>query len=935
MSTRACATAGDRHRRLLAALRRRIYAPKTGEFSSAFGSAAMDVLARWAEISPILDAALLLDPADRRQCVAGLCGADTALRDAVMRLLAEEERTCVPVLAATAGPLWDDLAHEFGGLTAGQAVGPYRLRRVLGRGGMSEVWVAEREDGAYAGTVALKVASLITPDRAARQRFLRERQILADLRHPNIAPILDGGELADGRPYLVMERIEGEPVDRWCETRGLTLEGRLALFDDVASAVEHAHRNLVVHRDLKPSNVLVDRDGRVRLLDFGIAALLEDTAGPELTRGEHGPLTPQFAAPEQFRPGAVTTAADVYQLGMLLYLMLTGRLPYDLSVAERTEWSRLVLEARPPRPSAVVPGSRARHLRGDLDTIVLTALHHDPGRRYGSAAQLRDDLRRHRDGHPVLARRDTWRYRLGKYARRHAAALGVTAAIVALLVVGTVTVATQARRLAVERDAARVEARTAEEVTGFLVDIFRDSAPPRGATHDVRALDVVDVGAARLDTALRDQPRVRARLLAAIGMLYNRFGATGRARPYLEEAVGILERTPDAEPRAWAAAVSELAHLTIDDGYTAAEVDALERVVAIHTDTYGAHHPATVSAVHHLATAHMWSGDMDAARREYDRALDRFAAMPVETTTAWVQLASTLAIVLQARGEVDGARALFERAHPVARRLDHAEEIFNIANYLAEIHAGAGRVDRFARLARESLDAAGEAYGEDSPHLASPLVLVGRAAHARGEYARARTHMRRGLELLAGNPHRPAGQSESLGLHLAELELDAGRADAALVIARRGAESLGELYGERTHLTALARLLTARALADLGRRDEALSVLDACLDVYATRYRRGTGHGRALAARGRLALAAGEVDAAYTDLRAAEDILAAALPAGHWRLARVRVALARACLARGDTARAADLAARTRPALAGRDDRWERELVNLAGALDR
>jgi serine/threonine-protein kinase len=896
-------------------------------------------LERWDEISPILDAALDAPPDDRDRVLAERCGDDAELTAIVRRLLADQDDERVDGGWSTrilAGPLWGELAAEAPGERAasdvGREVGPYRLVRPLGQGGMAEVHVAERVDGAFEANVALKIM-MASGDHRAAARFARERQILADLRHPHIARILDGGELDDDRPYLVMELIDGEPIDRWCEAHGLSVRRRLDLFMDVVAAVEHAHRNLVVHRDLKPSNVLVDREGRIKLLDFGIASLLE-TAGAGLTLAGPGPLTPRYAAPEQFHGGAITTAVDVYQLGILLYRMLTGGFPYELPTSHRERWPQLVAEAPPTPPSERAPNHLARAIQGDVDTIVLKALRKEPDRRYQSAEQLLEDLRRHREGRTVRARPDTWRYRLGKALRRHAVAVTAGAAIAVLLVISSTIIAVQAGHVARERDAARTEARTAERVTRFLVDIFTDSAPTRGSTHDVRALDVLDRGAARIEHELHDEPRVRARLLSAIGTLYSRYGEEARATTYLEDALTLLDRHQDRESLIWAATALELAQATVEDGYSPGEVAAVERAHAIYRREHGDDHPATVTSLYLLASACMWSGDMARSRELFDRALDGFDALPADTSRSWVQLANSMSIVLFAREETDRALALLERADPVAAATDDFATRVAIKGHLASIYADRGWTDDLARVADDYLALSRRAYGDGSTHMTWPLVMAGRLAHAQGRLEDARRHLQQGLDILEADEHRPAGQLEATSLNLAEVAVDAGDARGAQRIAGRAVEILTGIYGDRTHLTARARLLFARAERDLDRGTDIAALLAPCRRFYEETDPQRRQHAEVLETLGRWHLAEGRVDSARSMLARAVDIYAATVPTTHWKLARGRTALARAHLAAGDTGAARRTIAGGPGVLASRGDRWARERMALDARLD-
>ena len=368
---------------------------------------------RFREADALFDAALDLPPGEREAYVDRACEGDSELSTAVRRLLRAHERAegfLATAASEMAAPL---LVEALSGAAHPERVGAYRVVREIGRGGMGAVYLAERDDGQFRQRAALKLARGGIGTDYLTRRFLEERQILASLEHPHIARLLDGGVTEDGLPWFAMEYVEGQPIDAYCDARGLTIEQRLKLFLDVCGAVQYAHRNLVIHRDLKPSNILVTSDGSLKLLDFGIARLL--APGHEVTAefpvSGVRLMTPAYASPEQIRGESVTTASDVYALGVLLYELLTGSHPFRTPGVETAELQRRVLEERPARPSAVATLSpnRVGRLRGDLDAIVLKALEKSPERRYATAEQLATDVQRHLASRPVAARPDTWR----------------------------------------------------------------------------------------------------------------------------------------------------------------------------------------------------------------------------------------------------------------------------------------------------------------------------------------------------------------------------------------------------------------------------------------------------------------------------------------------------------------------------------------------
>ncbi len=401
---------------------------------------------RWTQIETIFQAAAELPPWQRDAFLDGQCRGDAELRAEVLSLLRFDTADEPPLLDAIHAGMASALGEQ---PAAGQMLGPYRIEREIGRGGMSVVYLASRADGEFQKQVAVKLIKRGMDTTSVVERLRRERRILAALEHPSIARLLDGGTTPDGRPWIAMEYIDGLPIDRYCEERGLTVEERCQLMCKVCDAVAYAHRNLVVHRDLKPSNILIAADGNPKLLDFGIARMLseEEADGYEpLTRGPSLLLTPEYASPEQVRRSAVTTASDVYSLGVVFYEMLCGQRPYRLASTNWAEMERVVCLTEPRRPSSVesLPARTRRRLAGDIDNIVLKALRKDVARRYGLAEQLADDVRRHLEGRPVQARPDTLWYRGGKFLGRNRTAAAAAFVVTASLVTGAVIAERQA-----------------------------------------------------------------------------------------------------------------------------------------------------------------------------------------------------------------------------------------------------------------------------------------------------------------------------------------------------------------------------------------------------------------------------------------------------------------------------------------------------------
>lgn len=487
-----------------------------------------------------------LDSSARARSLALLRDEDPQLADDLESLMAlEQEREDF---------LAQPLVAPLPGARPGVLVGPYRLERMLGEGGMGQVWLAARADGLYQRRVALKLLRPGLTDPNLRLRFTRERQILARLEHPHIARLLDAGISGDSQPYLALEYVEGEPITDWCRARTLALGARLQLFLQTCDAVSHAHANLIVHRDLKPSNILVTPLDEVRLLDFGIAKLLDTSEfAPDHTRTGLRTFTLHYAAPEQIRGEPVTTMTDVYSLGVVLYELLTDAKPYRLKRQTDAEWEEVILTADPLRPSATLQRSaeagapdphalrrRARELGGDLDNIVLKALAKRPEQRYPSVEALALDLQRYRDGKPVQARPQSVGYRVQKYVHRHRWALSTALLVMLVLSTALGIVAWQARE-------AVQEASRAQALQDFVVGLFEHAGSVRGdGPLDVRVL--LDAGEQRGSRELAQQPAARAELFGVIARLRLGLGDYSKALALLQRQAAIVDALGNDAP---------------------------------------------------------------------------------------------------------------------------------------------------------------------------------------------------------------------------------------------------------------------------------------------------------------------------------------------------------------------------------------------------
>ena len=779
---------------------------------------------RFRQADVVLDAALDLPANERGAFVERTCAADAELQTAVQRLLRAHERSAAFLdepAARIAAPLFTTppFPPEDSGAPDPERVGPYRIVRELARGGMGRIYLAERDDAQFRQRVALKLVRGGIDSAYLTRRFLEERQILASLEHPHIARLLDGGITADGVPYFVMEYVEGEPLDRFCDTRRLGVEQRLALFLDVCDAVQYAHRKLVVHRDLKPSNVLVTADGEPKLLDFGIAKLLAPEGEPAgLTATGARMMTPAYASPEQIRGDAVTTASDVYALGVLLYELLTGRHPFCGPEATAFAVEQRILEVEPKRPSSAVtrafrpadaddsasaspttiaeqrattPERLCHGLRGDLDTIILKALRKEPERRYTTAEQMAADIRRHLNGLPVGARRDTWGYRTGKLVKRNRLAVAASAAFVLLLVTAIITTAVQALRIRAQAERIERENQTTEQVAALLTQLFTVADPDQARGETVTARELLDRGAERVERELAEEPEVEARMLDAIGIAYRGLGAYDPAKSMLERSLAIRRRLHPNDDADLAATIADLASvLRFRGDFEPAEALSRE-ALAMRRRLFGDQHPAVVESLNGLG------------------------------------------FVLRGRGADAEAEAVYREALARGRNLYNGPhvEVAVALNGLGSTLSDQGRFDEALREYRQALEMYLALVGENHPETGVVLLNLGRTLSRKGEAAEAEKFLRRATEVsrrVQGERHPVYALNLTL---LADLLRKQGKLEEAEALYRQALEIQQEMLSPRHANTASTLLGLGRLLMDRGQNAQAEPLLREALAI--------------------------------------------------------------------------------------------------------
>ncbi|MEM1054786.1 MAG: tetratricopeptide repeat protein [Bacteroidota bacterium] len=764
-----------------------------------------DVTERWTRVQTLFENALDRPEDERSAWLRAQCGDDPALYHEVEALL-QGDREQHPMFAGQAADLLTP--DELGTLLPsreGERVGAWVLGRKIGEGGMGAVYRAERAEAdapdGFRQSAALKLLKPGMDSAAVVARFRAERQILARLQHPGIARLLDGGLTDEGRPFFAMELVDGEPITDACDVRRLSVPARLGLFVRACEAVRYAHQQLVVHRDLKPSNLLVVETAeglRPVLLDFGIARLLEDDESGELTRTGHRVLTPAYAAPEQVRGEAPTTATDVYALGGLLYRLLCGAPPIETASRSGHEAEVAILSETPARPSERITEAGAlarsttapalvRRLRGDLDTICLKALRKESERRYGSAAELLADVQRYLDGLPIEARPASRAYRVRKFVERHrAGVLGTAAAVVALVALtGFYTT-----RLAGERDRVEAEARRSEEVVSFLQDLMLGASPYEAPGEELTARELVDRGAARVDTALANEPVTQAAIQVLIGEVYMDLGRPEDAVPLYRKALATrdsagLRVEAAATARELGRALRETEQPEEAEQYLRQSIAEFERIPGVD--------PTQIAlSERHLGSLLRDKGDYEVAEALYQSALTtaRQFSGPDDPLTA--DITNSLVILYRITGRDEEAAEMMEALVESDRRVlapNHPELGASLAVY-STLLGRTGRGEEALIVAREALAVFRAAHPDTThPDVAGGVQGVAIALAAAGRLDEADRTYADAIERLQES--RGASDLQTLAAlrGYAEIKEERGDLDGAEALYREGAEA--------------------------------------------------------------------------------------------------------------------------------------------------
>jgi eukaryotic-like serine/threonine-protein kinase len=875
---------------------------------------------RWRQIDTLFAEALEQPAEERGAFLAAACAGDAELLRAVEELLAADEESAA-FLERPAGELLGFVPEPEGRL------GPYQLLRRLGDGGMGTVYLARREDEHYERDVAVKVirSGLQSPE--ALHRFFAERQILARLEHPNIARLYDGGSTEDGRPYLVMELVEGVPVDDYCDGHQLSIDQRLGLFLRICAAVQYAHQNLLVHRDLKPANILVTAAGEPKLLDFGIAKRLEPGSSTVPNRTQTGlrMMTPVYASPEQVRGEAIATTSDVYALGVLLYELLAGRSPYRVGNGLPHEIERAICEQEPERPSLALfravdgalspeeiahargtrPHGLQRRLRGDLDNIVLMALRKEPGRRYGSAGQLARDIESHLQSLPVMARPDTLPYRARKFARRHRAGMAA-AAVVVLLVAGFIgSLIVQGRRITRERDKARYS-------LSFLLDTFKDADPYHTKGERLTADEIMTRGSERVSRDLSQQPDIQAALMDAIGEVERGLGRYDHAEPLLEQGLALRRATFGPSSLEVADSLEHLSQLKQDRSAFAEAEGLLRQALAIKRKQLG-DRLETAKTLNQLGELLVIRGGAAEAETLHREALS--IAMRVERAVGPTVAESLLDLAKAKKdlGKYDAAERIARQALVVERKVLGPQEpsLYLFQVNIGEVLIDTGKFSEAESLLRASLKAQREMLGREHPDVTETLANLAMALYRQGRWAEAEATNREALAIVRqqfGPSHRIVGLV--LGNLAASIDAQ-GRPAEAISYLRQTLEIRQRNYGPDHPLVAQVFLLMAGAHRRLLQYPQAIRFAQEGLDILEKIHDPHVDS--ALRELGRDYLMQGRPAKAEPYLRRVLEMRRQQLSPTHLDLAKAQLTLAECLAALGQNAEAESLLRKTEP----------------------
>jgi serine/threonine protein kinase len=763
---------------------------------------------RQERLRALYEEAQTLAPERRIDFIRTACADDAPLRDALLARLGDQ--VSATSFDEQVTRVDDNAAPIDAELPPGYLIGRYRIERLIGRGGMGSVYLAQRADQEFEQRVAIKVVSETALSSRVIARLRGERQILATLNHPNIARLLDGGATRGGTPFLAMEYVEGMPIDRYCETHALSVRQKLELFLQVCSAVQYAHTQLVIHRDIKPSNILVTPDGVPKLLDFGIAKLLDPnaaTAGTDLTRIHERVMSPEYASPEQVRGESVGTPSDVYALGVLLYQLLTGRKPHRLTGRTLVELEREILEDTPPLPSAALRNARsgehaevnralAKQLQGDLDTIVMKAMHKEIAHRYAAVSALADDIARYLENRPINARPDHWTYLARKYWQRNRWSVTSIAAAVVIVVVMTGVYTWQ---LMTERDIAERERLTAMRVSQFMTEVFRVANPSASRGNTVPVREILDSAVVRIRKDLKDEPQVRIKLLQNMAQAYIGIGLWSSAEALLVESIEQARASLGNAAPELADSLDALAQVQTRTGNFDGARDALEEALTIRRAKGAPSDRAIVLTLLALAHNQASRGLFDIALETLHEAqtlatplIDSDTALLGEVHAGFGKVYADSSRYAQAEESLRAALPLLQGA--IEQGVDrHAESALALSLALLQQNKSAEAI----ALLKQQIAQFERVFGTQHPLVGDTWNALGIAYCESGDYAPCSAAFQRSADIERAQTSDPTPRLMIRLMNLGSAYHDAGRLPAAIAALRQAEQIARSLNGER------------------------------------------------------------------------------------------------------------------------------------------
>ncbi|MCH8557408.1 MAG: serine/threonine-protein kinase [Balneolia bacterium] len=793
---------------------------------------APSIMQNWEKVSAVVDQALDYSADERLTFINRTCAGDPELKQSVITFLEsiDSSEGFFDKLMKSGGSIANELVETGSDINIGkfynppEQAGAYKIIRLIARGGMGNVFLAERCDGQFDRKVAIKVLRQeLTSDNYTR-RFTAERNILSGLEHPHIARLYDGGITEDNRPYLVMEYVDGLPISSYCRKNNCSLNEILDLFTQVCKAVKYAHKNLIVHRDLKPDNILVNEDGTVKILDFGIAKIINDELSPEAlfeTRENQQMLSLQYAAPEQITLEKITTATDVYSLGLLLYELITGQTPFDLSRKNLREVEHIIRNNEVKKPSSVLQDSAlSKKVKGDLDAIILTSLEKEPEQRYNSVDQMMEDIERYRANRPIPARSGSYRYRIAKYVKRHpwAVAAGIATLLVLAGYIFTLLIYTE--RLEHERGIAQLEAANSAQIAGFVVMLFEANDPNAHNGEIPTVPELLERGVERAEL-LDDQPAVSARMLETIGQMYAKLGRHQDAEPLFRRAVE-LRRESNPEPHTELAfALDKLG----DALYRMDYFDDAEQVLREGLDVAIASGDRVLEAdiLNDLGLVSFGRGNYEEAAAFHREALDIRREVKGETHHRVGTSLNNIALALERQFLMQEATEMFEEALAIKRAYlgSNNTAVTNTMRQLGRVYAETNRQEEAAVILLEALEINRGLLGSEHPRIAEDLNDIAAMYSRQGDNARAEELFREALTI-----REATLDSNSLDValslsNLATVKLQQGNASGAVPLYDRAVEIARERWGTDHLNTAIFILNAGSAKLRLEQYDEA------------------------------------------------------------------------------------------------------------------